>query len=130
MESFLRIQFQSCISSVRYQKVLFHNLSYFSEDGITEQSTSKKASGKCPDSHPFAYFDGGKYCCQTNYDLRGKRITLDTRSCENNSKIICPHGKCINYSGPIASLLSCYLNKQNAKFQSSLYLFHSWDRTS
>ena len=98
------IRMRKCI----YQNVLVLNLSQLSEHNITEQLTSREKTGKCPASHPFAYFHGGLYCCQTNLDKKEDPINLDSRTCENDSKIRCPHGKCINNSGPNVSLLySC-----------------------
>ena len=83
----------------------------FSDDTPTESSLSTTTTtstttieatpGKCPSSHPFAYWGGGLWCCATNKDLNGGPITLVSRHCENQANMRCPHGKCINNDGAL-----------------------------
>ena len=70
-----------------------------SEDTEAKQSTSNAGVGECPLSHPFAFWHGGQYCCTTNFDHRGNIITLESKSCANQAKVKCPHGKCNDYQG-------------------------------
>ena len=61
-----------------------------------------KEAEECPESHPFAYWNGGGFCCATNKDLKGHPITLDSRHCENHDNLRCPHfpaTTCKNYEG-------------------------------
>ena len=44
--------------------------------------------GKCPDSHPFAFFAGDQ-CCKYNVDESGKRLTLHSLSCKGNEILYC-----------------------------------------
>ena len=74
-----------------------------------KQSTTSPGAGECPSSHPFAYWNGGQYCCPTNIDKQGITLTLDSLSCENNAQVECPHGKCINYGGLYPNFCSCLL---------------------
>ena len=77
-------------------------------DTKAKQSTASPGAGKCPLSHPFAYWHGGQFCCPTNIDNNGDPITLDSLSCENGAQVKCLHGKCVNYAG-LYLILSCYL---------------------
>ena len=75
----------------------------FSEEAskIAESKTLTEAE-ECPESHPFAYWNGGGFCCATNKDLKGHPITLDSRHCENHDNLRCPHfpaTTCKNYEG-------------------------------
>lgn len=63
-------------------------------------------SGRCPESHPFAYNEG-YHCCQTGkekyYSPQGKKcdggeIHWDSKCCENDKAIECPSGRCGNYN--------------------------------
>ena len=72
---------------------------------MTIESTKQ---GECPESYPYAYWDDGRFCCATNLDNKGDHISLSSRSCENNDKILCPDTKCKNHEGMIKSLLEYY----------------------
>ena len=88
------------------KNLLNNNLFQTSEETTTKPATTTAATGECPSSHPYAYFDGGMFCCRTNNDLKGNLITLESRSCENQAKIRCPDGKCKNNAGLYLSFLS------------------------
>ena len=77
----------------------FNLLSYASGATIATPTTAKAEVGECPSSHPYAYWHGGQYCCTTNFDLKGNLITLESRTCANQTMVRCPHGKCINNAG-------------------------------
>ena len=59
---------------------------------------------ECPSTHPFAYWNGGQWCCLTNMDKDGNPLVLDSQHCANDAKTKCPHGKCVNYEGKFKNL--------------------------
>ena len=61
--------------------------------------TVKGEGNECPSTYPFAYWNGGQWCCLTNMDKDGNSLTLGSQTCANDAKIKCPYGKCINYEG-------------------------------
>ena len=59
---------------------------------------------QCPDSHPYAYYNGG-YCCKAGlektYEPEGTKcdgsiIQLDSSCCLNDQYKPCPSGSCTN----------------------------------
>ena len=85
--------------------MISNKLIQISEETIAQPVTTTAGAGECPSSHPYAYFKGGMFCCKTNFDLKGNLITLESRHCENQAKVKCPHGKCINNAGLYLSFL-------------------------
>ena len=62
----------------------------------------------CPDSHPYAYFNG-QYCCASEYEniyepqgakCDGGIIQYDSMCCANDEHIPCPSGIC-SYAGKV-----------------------------
>ena len=78
--------------------------------------TTNAEGNECPSTYPFAYWNGGQWCCLTNMDKDGNSLTLDSQHCANDAKIKCPHGNCTNYEGKflLSSHFHCNAKKHNA----------------
>ena len=73
----------------------------------------------CPESHPYAYYDG-QYCCASDYEkiyepqgtkCDGSKIQLDSLCC-GSEYIVCPNGLCSN-AGKILSKKSIIMRVWN-----------------
>ena len=60
--------------------------------------------GSCPDSHPYAYYNG-QYCCASDFEkiykpqgakCDGSKIQLDSLCCRNDEHTRCLFGGCSN----------------------------------
>ena len=65
----------------------------------------------CPATHPYAYFEGGRYCCQTGYEdvaesgwkqgakCDGGPISSSSLCCKDDAYIKCSGDLCKNFEG-------------------------------
>jgi len=63
-------------------------------------------ANECPATHPYAYYNGGQYCCASSkekvYTPQGAQcdggdISTSSMCCAGDSYTKCPHGECVNY---------------------------------
>ena len=73
-------------------------------------------TSKCPESHPFAYYNG-HYCCESGREkvytqdgdkCDGSAIQIDSLCCHGDRFIECPLGICESHPGEKDSVISLY----------------------
>lgn len=64
-------------------------------DIIISGGTNGGPTVPCPVTHPFAYHNG-KWCCQTDKDCNGGKISSSSKCCQHSAYKQCPGTKCKN----------------------------------
>ena len=78
------------------------NYSYFIFNGFTG-GRNEPSFSTCPETHPYAYFDG-QFCCKTSKSCaeeNGTQLSTDSSCCESNAFVECPGNKCSSLSGEV-----------------------------
>jgi len=74
---------------------------------VTHHVSHNSGWGRCPSSHPYAYYSGS-YCCKYGREkvyrpqgskCDGSTIQFNSLCCYANGFVRCPNGKCRNYGG-------------------------------